>query len=1528
MAAVLSAFGQSEPSTYFNVFVPPNNDAVKRNVALVITALSDSTHFTITDDSLDGDSDDNVKGMLHAGQSYILYIKDNGINDDALYASGGKLTRDGDYFIIQSDKLVFASMTTDSDWEHDFLPSVNKKTVGQKFYAYAAKVTSSPRDLNVFAYEDSTSVSVYRISGTQTSQTGYTNIDQVNKKLVFNRTLNLGQDIIHLFTDGRDIMETGHTYLIEANKNISVQHGALWGNARDGGAYVPSSNGSGSGELFYFAVPYQQNGEQEIRIVSWDKSNKVELSRYDKGKWTAMKSWTLNELEPADWVGAQDRNATFPTVFRVSCSSGKRVSVMEANWMETGSTTTSDMSTMLSSESGSSSGKRFLAYMLPPGLQNNVVNPFTGKTFGGSMSHFYLFAGNKKTTVTVKDAKTNGKTLSRTYQIDSGRYADAAFSISDWQSIYNGNGRPTGSDRPYVIIEATEHIAVLSTNFNDNWLNHFGSSLPTNISQKTSLSSPVAIPGDSVTLTTQILTDTGKTIKNACLEVKIASGLIPLESKLICSGKTKEIGNIQTSPDGSKVRFDSIPSIQTKDKYEIETKVIVSSTDNRGRPIPNETVLSLETVVSGTVDNEFQQSYITRGVKNNSANTSKLLYDACQLGNQKPANNDSWNPSWADYDGDGDEDLFIPTKSVKEKNELYRNNGNGTFTKILSHPLVNEMTQNVAAVWADVDNDGRLDVFLVNTALHRSKLFSNEGKGEFSENTKSGIEPHPQYFHGAAFADFDNDGFSDLVITNFFQTHFHKLYRNNGDNTFSAVTNTPVTMESERAMAPILSDYNNDGLVDIFIPNGNDRPNSLFRNLGNFQFEKVRDSVLDADAKNSVGAAWGDYNNDGFQDLLVLNASGQNEDLYRNLGNGSFEKVDSSLIAIQGGDSHGAAWMDANNDGWLDLVITNDQGFSHLYLNNKKGGFARQQLELVSGNLGKAFGVAVGDPDKDGNLDLAVSTHTDGDTRLFCHNGNSGRNWIGFQLQGTASNKQALGARIAIYANGSWQYRQHLPVSGFGSQNTQLVHFGLESAKKVDSVVVFWPSGFVQQVGKFKTGCYNPVLEEDGKIVTGMVYHDTNNNSRHDSGEAKLSNIRLAFNQGSINLASDDSGAFRFRTGEEVITLALLQSHWKVDASMSKHSFDPKSDSLHLEIPLQAVNPGYDLSIAYINTPWRRGFENESVLRVENLGTEDAKKVFIELHMPKETYVNGASMKYDNPSGKEFRWEIGTLKAGEVVQILVADSTGLKAKIGQLLTVSAFAYASGKDLDPMNDSMAAEVEIVGAIDPNDILVSPRGDGPLGYIHKEQWLTYTIRFENIGTYKATYVFLNNQLPAGLDPASFEVVSSSHPYTYQIAENGLLRVSYRNIDLPAAVDDSVGAHGYFMYKIKPRETISGGTQIANLATIQFDFEEPITTNTVINTIKKTGSNEVQNLKLFPNPSGEWVYAVVDEAYYTVTAPRTIAWWTVLTTNGESILEGRGNAEPIVRIDLSSLSAGNYIVRVADDTGKTYAGRLIKR
>jgi len=126
-----------EASTYFEIYVPPNNDAVGRDVCLIVTAIFDNTSFTILDDNADGDDDDTVSGVLNAGQSYILYIRENGINDDAPHRGENATKHDGDYFIVTSDNLVLASQSTNSDWQHDWVPATNKSSKGKKFIIYS-----------------------------------------------------------------------------------------------------------------------------------------------------------------------------------------------------------------------------------------------------------------------------------------------------------------------------------------------------------------------------------------------------------------------------------------------------------------------------------------------------------------------------------------------------------------------------------------------------------------------------------------------------------------------------------------------------------------------------------------------------------------------------------------------------------------------------------------------------------------------------------------------------------------------------------------------------------------------------------------------------------------------------------------------------------------------------------------------------------------------------------------------------------------------------------------------------------------------------------------------------------------------------------------------------------------------------------------------------------------------------------------------------------------------------------------------
>lgn len=1503
------AFGTGEPSTYFNIYVPPNNDAVQRNVALIITAINDSTTFTIVDDSADGDNDDCVQGMLMAGQSYILYIKDNGINDDARYASGGVLKRDGDYFTIQSSKLVYASISTDSDWQHDWVPGTDKKSVSKRFLVYSPRTTFSNRDLNVFAYHDSTTINVWKISSSSTQQTGYTNISWSNKTLAFTTTLNPGQDIIYHSSLGRNVMESGASYLIESNKPISVQYGALFQNERDGGGQVPASNGTSAGELFYFAVPYQAGGEQEIRVLSWQDSNEVDLFRYSGGSWVAMSSWNLNTLESGEWVGKSNGNVSYPTVFKLQCSSGKKVSVMEANWMETGSVGTSDMSTMLSSESGSSSGKRFVAYMAPPGHEHNVVDPFTGNFFSGSMTHLYLFASSKNATVSVKDAKTGGQVFSRTYTIDAGRYADCALNLNEWKSIYNGTGSPSGSDRPYLLVESDVEISVMNTNFNDNWMMYFGSSLTRGIQQE-SQSDEAGIPGDTLNSVNYILSEGTDTLSNSTIEQTLSSGLVPISS-VLNSQTSSDTGVVSTDSTGSKIVFNSNSTIAPGDTLQVSTVFKVSPNYNNGDPVSTQTVLSIETRVSAEVNGQIKESVSSDAIAVNTLDQHKLRFESCYQSSTQI--NDSWNACWTDYNQDGLEDLYILTKDKTSKNILLRNNGDSTFTRITQHPLISFNAKSVSANFIDIDNDGDEDVMVVNAAEMRSILFKNTGNN-YQEVIQSGLPEHPKYFHGALWIDYDKDQLPDLILTNFFQTEFHQIYHNEGNFKFTRIENTPISKTSHRSTIPLAVDANNDGLSDLYICNGNAESNSLYINLGNGNFEEYHSTVLDQHQDNTVSAAWGDYNNDGWVDLFVSNSSGQANRLYKNLGNLNFSYQPDAGVCSDGGHSHAARFNDLNNDGYLDLFVCNDNGANFLYYNNGDGTFSREKNEALAGNLGKSIGQSWSDINHDGALDLVISTHNQEKDHFFC--GKSGQgNYLSIKLAGITSQKNGLGARVYLYTQGKMQFRQHYPYGGMGSNDSYRIHFGLDTCSKADSILIYWPSGIIQKEFNISANQFVRIEEQSAFQVQAKVYHDLNANCQKDSNEEFIKGISLWLNNQN-KIGPDPLGIVRLNLAEGTYTIKPDSSAYWYALCTNTLSIDSNNQTSSIEIPCVSGLSSYDLDVNGGTTAWRRGFKNQTSITCLNKGNLPAYRVKIKLNYPSDVGIIQANLPFTQ-NLNEYVWAIDTLQSGESLSIQIIDSVGLNAIIGQTMQLNASAFADNTDADTSNNYWMMNNEIVGAIDPNDILVNPHP-----YVEANGELFYKIRFQNVGNYLAENIRITDQLPAELDFKSIQFIGSSHEGHYEISQQGKLNYYFDGIQLPDSNSDEANSHGFIEFRIQLKEGLAAGTEISNFANIYFDYEEAVKTNTVRVRVQTAQANA--KLEIMPNPNNGKFKLKLYNPDFTAFYPYSISNYR-LYDQGARLLQS-GKIPESHTVDFSHLSNGMYILQVVDEAGFKHQSILI--
>lgn len=429
---------------------------------------------------------------------------------------------------------------------------------------------------------------------------------------------------------------------------------------------------------------------------------------------------------------------------------------------------------------------------------------------------------------------------------------------------------------------------------------------------------------------------------------------------------------------------------------------------------------------------------------------------------------DSRGAVWTDYDADGKYDLFFPNASG-QANFLYQNAGNNTFTKITTGSIVNDLAWTVKSSWADMDNDGDPDAFVTaggNSSSLNNFLYSNNGNGSFTDITTGDIVTDGGFSTGCAWADYDNDGFADLYVGNHGGAN-NFLYQNNGGSTFSKITTGGIVNDGGNTRGVVWGDYDNDRFPDLFVANLN-ATNFLYHNNGNGTFTKVTVGAVSTDLANTASGSWGDYNNDGFLDLFVANYSGQNNALYTNNGDGTFTKVSSGAIVNDGGYSITSCWLDIDNDGFLDLFVSNaETGTSFfngnfIYMNNGDSTFTKLTTGNVVSDLTTSSGAAWSDFNNDGFWDLALANRSNENNSLYSNDGNT-NHWLKIHCEGIVSNRSALGTKVRIKAminnTPMWQMREITSQSGYGMQNSMYAAFGLGNATSVDSLVIEWPSG-------------------------------------------------------------------------------------------------------------------------------------------------------------------------------------------------------------------------------------------------------------------------------------------------------------------------------------------------------------------------------------------------------------------------------------------------------------------------------------
>jgi hypothetical protein len=464
--------------------------------------------------------------------------------------------------------------------------------------------------------------------------------------------------------------------------------------------------------------------------------------------------------------------------------------------------------------------------------------------------------------------------------------------------------------------------------------------------------------------------------------------------------------------------------------------------------------------------------------------------------------------AFLDHDGDGDLDIYLVNgrylkgiSSVRGRNldgklgnALYRNNGDGTFTDVTEKSGVGDRGFGMAVVAADYDNDGDTDLFITN--YERDTLYRNRGDGTFEDVTTAAGVGSGLWSVGATFFDFDRDGLLDLFVGGYlkFDPDYHTyyaaeafpgplaypgehdiLYRNRGDGSFENVTrNSGLATDNGRAMGVSACDVDDDGHQDLFVANDG-MENFLYRNTGKGRFENIALETGTAfgqngEATSAMGPEFGDFDLDGLVDLLVPDMG--YGCLYRNSGRGFFEEKSAELgIAKVLGQytSWSGNFADFDNDGWLDIFIANGDAH-HLeaeedtLLHNDAG----RRFVDVSAASGKDFqakgvgrGSAVADFDNDGDLDLLI-LNLNAAPRLYRNDGGNRLHWLMVRLVGTVSNRDGIGARIRVTAAGRTQSRDIRSSSGYLSQSDPRAHFGLGAAATAEVVEIRWPDGPVQ----------------------------------------------------------------------------------------------------------------------------------------------------------------------------------------------------------------------------------------------------------------------------------------------------------------------------------------------------------------------------------------------------------------------------------------------------------------------------------
>lgn len=493
--------------------------------------------------------------------------------------------------------------------------------------------------------------------------------------------------------------------------------------------------------------------------------------------------------------------------------------------------------------------------------------------------------------------------------------------------------------------------------------------------------------------------------------------------------------------------------------------------------------------------------------------------------------------SVVDFDRDGWQDFYVTDSAPDSQNRLYHNKQNGTFVDVAQRVGLADLNRAgtgacMGSIWADMDNDGYEDVLVYKWGV--VELFRNQRGASFERLTPRAGLPSWANIGCATWFDYDRDGWIDLLLAGYWPDDVQLeqlnhtrimpesfeyaknggrkwLLRNTGNMKFEDVTHA-VGIDSTRwTLAVVAADFNDDSYPDLFLANDYGVSELYVNDAGKHFHEQGKDSGIGYAPKSGMNAAVGDVLNQGRLAIYESNISEegvliQGNNLWFPAPDGSlrFDNLASVMSVELGGWSFGAQFGDLNNDGFVDLYLTNGyvsggHGTSYWYdfsqitgghssiisdamnwpamkgrslagyqskrvwLNNGAGKFQEVSQFVGASDRYDGRAVALADLDNRGALDVLVANQR-GPFLLYRNQVAVDRHWIGFELTGTKSNRSAIGARVRVYWNGQQQLQELVAASGFAAQNQRRLHFGLGDHAEVDRVEIRWPSGGEQVI--------------------------------------------------------------------------------------------------------------------------------------------------------------------------------------------------------------------------------------------------------------------------------------------------------------------------------------------------------------------------------------------------------------------------------------------------------------------------------